>query len=168
MHDGGVQDWATFATVVGAAAASLTGLLFVAVSIRVDVIAPSPELRNRAAQTLLLFATALFVSIALAIPDQAYGPLAVEVIALGGIAGAGMIALDRRARAAADETSTQSLGHVLDVVLPNGLTSVLLLISGILIAAGVHAGLYVLVVPIVAALAGGVASAWLLLTRIDA
>ena len=54
------------------------------------------------------------------------------------------------------------------MVLPNGLTSVLLLLSGILIAAGVHAGLYVLVVPIVAALAGGVASAWLLLTRIDA
>jgi hypothetical protein len=32
----------------------------------------------------------------------------------------------------------------------------------------VHAGLYVLVGPIVAALVGGVASAWLLLTRIDA
>ena len=93
-----MEDWATFATVVGAAAASLTGLLFVAVSIRIDVIAPSPELRNRAAQTLLLFATALFVSIALAIPDQAHGPLAGEVIALGGIAGAGMIALDRRAQ----------------------------------------------------------------------
>lgn len=168
MHDGVVEDWATFATVIGAAAASLTGLLFVAVSIRVDVIARSPELRNRAAQTLLLFATALFVSIALAIPDQDHGALGAEVIALGVIAGAGMIALDRRARAAADEGGPQSIGHVLDVVLPNGLTSVLLLISGILIAAGLHAGLDVLVLPIVAALAGGVASAWLLLTRIDA
>ena len=90
------------------------------------------------------------------------------MIALGVIAGAGMFALDRRARAAADEGGPQSIGHVLDVVLPNGVTSVLLLVSGILIAAGVHAGLYVLVVPIVAALVGGVASAWLLLTRIDA
>ena len=47
-------------------------------------------------------------------------------------------------------------------------TSVLVLVSGVVIAAGAHAGLYVLVVPVVAALAGGVASAWLLLTRIDA
>jgi hypothetical protein len=31
---------------------------------------------------------------------------------------------------------------------------------------GVHAGLYVLVVPVLVALAGGVASAWLLLTKI--
>jgi len=50
-----VQDWVAFATVAGAAAASLTGLLFVAVSIGIDVIGPSPELRNRAAQTLLLW-----------------------------------------------------------------------------------------------------------------
>ena len=79
-----------------------------------------------------------------------------------------MIALDRRARAAVEKPARSRSAHVLDVVLPNGLTSVLLLISGVLIAAGVHAGLYVLVVPIAAALAGGVASAWLLLTRIDA
>ena len=85
-----MEQWAIFATVAGAAAASLTGLLFVAVSIRIDVIAPEP------------------------------------------------------------------------------VTSVLVLVSGVVIAAGVHAGLYVLVVPVVAALAGGVASAWLLLTRIDA
>jgi hypothetical protein len=34
------------------------------------------------------------------------------------------------------------------------------------LAAGAHAGLYVLVAPVLAALTGGVASAWLLLTRI--
>jgi hypothetical protein len=49
-----VEDWVAFATVAGAAAASLTGLLFVAVSIRIEVIGRSPELRNRAAQILLL------------------------------------------------------------------------------------------------------------------
>lgn len=83
---------------VGGAAAGLTGLLFVAVSIRIDFIARSQELRNRAAQTLAL--------------------------------------------------------------------SILLLIAGVLVAAGVHAGLYVLVVPVLVALAGGVVSAWLLLTKI--
>ncbi|MGH2881571.1 MAG: hypothetical protein ACRDPA_02530 [Solirubrobacteraceae bacterium] len=169
MHDYGlVQDWVAFATVAGAAAASLTGLLFVAVSIRIDVIAPSPELRNRAAQTLLLFGTVVVISIVLAIPSQAYGPLGAELIAVGVMAGAGMLALDHRARSGADGSGVETIGHVLDVIAPNSVTSVLVLVSGALIAAGVHAGLYVLVVPIIAALVGGVASAWLLLTRTGA
>jgi hypothetical protein len=163
-----VQDWVAFATVAGAAAASLTGLLFVAVSIRIDVIGPSPELRNRAAQTLLLFGTIVIISIVLAIPDQAYGPLGAELIAVGVMAGAGMLALDRRARSGADASGGQTIARVLDAVAPNAVTSVLVLVSGALIAAGVHAGLYVLVVPVIAALVGGVASAWLLLTRINA
>ena len=163
-----MEDWATFTTVAGAAAASLTGLLFVAVSIRIDVIARSPELRNRAAQILLLFGTVVFTSIALAIPGQAYGSLGAEVIALGAMAGAGMLALDRRARSGTGATGGQTIGRILDVIAPNAVTSVLVLIAGGVIAAGVHAGLYILVLPVVTALAGGVASAWLLLTRIDA
>jgi hypothetical protein len=43
---------------------------------------------------------------------------------------------------------------------PNLIISVLVLVSG------VHAGLYVLVAPMLIALAGGVTSAWLLLTRV--
>jgi hypothetical protein len=168
VHDyGPVQDWVAFATVAGAAAAGLTGLLFVAVSIRIDVIAKSPELRNRAAQILLLFGTVVIVSIVLAIPDQSYAALGAELIALGVMAGAGMLALDRRAHAGVEASGGHAIGHVLDVIAPNAVTSVLVFVSGAIIAAGVHAGLYVLVVPIVAALVGGVASAWLLLTKID-
>jgi hypothetical protein len=93
--------WSIFATVAGGAAAGLTGLLFVAVSIRVGIIAKSQELRNRAAETLALF------------------------------------------------------------------TSVLLLIAGLLLVFGLHAGLDVLVLLVLVALAGGVTSAWLLLTKIQ-
>jgi hypothetical protein len=163
-----VQDWVAFATVAGAAAASLTGLLFVAVSIRIDVIGPSPELRNRSAQTLLLFGTVMVISIVLAIPGQAHGPLGAELIALGVMAGAGMLALNRRAQSGAESPGAHAVGHVLDVIAPNAVTSVLVLVSGALVAAGVHAGLYVLVVPVIAALVGGVVSAWLLLTRLNA
>ena len=82
-----MESWATFATVVGAAAAGLTGLLFVAVSIRADVIAKSVELRNRAAQTLSLFVTVLLTAIVLAIPGQDYGPLGAELITLAVVLG---------------------------------------------------------------------------------
>jgi hypothetical protein len=161
-----VAAWATFATVSGAAAAGLTGLLFVAVSIRVEVITQSIELRNRAAQTLALFLTVLLTAIVLAIPGQAYGPLGAELIALAAILAAALIYLDRRADSDTPTTSTQAIGHTLDAVAPNTVTSILLFVSGLLVALGIHAGLYVVVAPVVAALAGGVASAWLLLTKI--
>lgn len=162
-----MEKWATFTTVAGAAAASLTGLLFVAVSIRVDVIAQSAELRNRAAQTLSLFFTALLVAIVLAIPVQTYAVLGGELIALAVILAATLMALDRRARSGASATgTTHAVGSLLEAVAPNAVTSILLAISGLLLVLGVHAGLYVLVLPVITALAGGVVSAWLLLTKI--
>ncbi len=44
--------------------------------------------------------------------------------------------------------------------------SITLLVSGALLAFGVHDGLYVLIIPVLVALTGGVASAWLFLTKI--
>jgi hypothetical protein len=54
-----VSGWGDFAVVMGAATAALLGLLFVAVSIRVETIARSTELRERSAQTLTLLLTGL-------------------------------------------------------------------------------------------------------------
>ena len=92
-----MENWGTFATVAGTAAASLAGLLFVAVSIRTAVIARSQEQRNRAAQTLTLFVTALFITILLSIPGQSYRVLGAELVVLAILAGAGHLMLDRRA-----------------------------------------------------------------------
>src|ERR1700727_3566134 len=95
-----LEKWATFATVAGGAAAGLTGLLFVAVSIRIDVIARSQELRNRAAQTLALFVSVLFISLLLSIPNQSLQVLGLELLALAVVTGGGMLILDRRATVA--------------------------------------------------------------------
>ena len=161
-----MQQWATFATVAGGAAAGLTGLLFVAVSIRLDVIGPSQELRNRAAQVLSLFVTVLFISIALAIPGQAYGALGAELIVISAIAALSLIALDRRARAGAPARHQEQVARLLHAVTPTAITTALLLISGVVVALGIHAGLYIAVLPVVTGLAGGVVSAWLLMTKI--
>jgi hypothetical protein len=68
------------------------------VSIRIDVIAKSQELRNLAAQTLALFVTVLFIAILLSIPGESFRGLGVELVALAAITGVGMLVLDRRAR----------------------------------------------------------------------
>ncbi len=164
----GLEKWATFATVAGGAAAGLTGLLFVAVSIGIEVIAKSPELRNRAGETLALFVTVLFVAILISIPDQSYRLLGIERIALAVITGVGLLALDRRARVDPNtrDDGAHAIASILDAVAPNAVTAILTLVAGLLLVFEVHAGLDVLVLPVLVALAGGVASAWLLLTRI--
>jgi hypothetical protein len=49
--------WHDFGVTVGGLAGALTGLLFVAVSIKSDTLAKSRSLSSRAAQTLVLFMT---------------------------------------------------------------------------------------------------------------
>jgi hypothetical protein len=122
-----LEAWATFATISGGAAAALTGLHFVAVSIRITSVAQSQELRNRAAQTLSLFGTVLIISVLLAIPGQAYRTLDAELVVLAVIAGAGLYALGGRAKGG---RSDQAAAPVLDAVSPNTITSVLLLAAG--------------------------------------
>jgi hypothetical protein len=157
-----VEAWATFAVIVGSAAAALIGLLFVAVSIKVDAIAASAELRNRSAQTLGLFLTVLFIGALLAIPGQSLRVLGAELIALALLSATVLYVLDRRA---SGDGPGQALGRLLDEVAPNAITSVLLLASALVLVSGVHAGLYVLVAPVLVALAGGVTSTWLLLIK---
>ena len=132
------------------------------------MIARSQELRNRAAQTLELFVTALLIAILLSIPDQTERSLGIELAALAVITGAGQLILGGRAEADAGkrDDSAHLVASILDAAAPNAVTSTLLLVAAVLLVSGVHAGLDVLVVPVLTALLGGVLSAWLLLTKL--
>jgi len=165
-----LEKWDTFATVAGGAAAGLTGLLFVAVSIQIGVIAKSAELRNRAAQTLGLFLTVLFIALLLSIPDQSKRLLGVELLVLALLTGAGHLVLDARAKVDTDpgDRAAHAVAKILDTVAPNAVTSALLVVAGLLLVFGLGAGLYVSVAPVFTGLGGGVVSAWLLLTKIPA
>jgi O-antigen/teichoic acid export membrane protein len=158
-----LQGWDTFAELAGGAAATMTGLLFVAVSIRVDRIKESKELRNRAGQTLTLFGAVLVASVLVAIPAQADWTFGIELIALAALTGAALYLLDVRART--EQGEQQQFGRLIEAVSPNAVTLLLILAAGIMLVLGVSAGLYVLIAPILVGLIGGVASAWLFLTR---
>jgi hypothetical protein len=158
-----VPGWDTFALVIGGAAGALVGLLFVSVSIRIDVISASPDFRNRGAETLSLFMTVLLVAALLAIPDQRQWEFGVELLVLAVALGGGLSWLDRRATAS---RSTQPISRVLAVVSPRTLTTGLLAVAGLLLVFDVDDGVYVVIPAVIAAMTGGVASAWLFLTRI--
>jgi len=151
-----------FSTVAGGATAALLGLLFVAVSIRVEVIASSVELRNRAAQTGVLFLAGLLASLLLVIPEQKRW-LGIEFLVLAGATGATILALGRKA----DRAATRSrLAHLLDAATPNLTTCFLLAAAGLILLLGQEWGLYLFAAAVMVVLVGGTANAWLLLVGV--
>jgi hypothetical protein len=160
-----VAGWDTFAVVIGGAAGALIGLLFVSVSIRIDVISASSDFRNRGAATLILFMSVLLVAIVLVVPGQEAWELGAELLVLASGLGVVLWWLNRRAVA---HPSAQPISRILATVSPDTITTSLLFVAGALLLAGVDDGVYVVIPAVIAAITGGVVSAWLFLTRITA
>jgi len=89
-----MDNWQDMGVVTGGSAAALAGLLFVAVTLRIDTIATARDLRSRAAQTLTLFVTSLVVAIVLVIPDQAVRLAGIELIVVALASGAVLLVLN--------------------------------------------------------------------------
>jgi hypothetical protein len=153
------------AVVMGAAA--LLGLLFFAVSIRVETIARSTELRNRSAQTrsaqtLTLLLRGLLSSALLAVPDQRDWTPVAEYLALALVAIGVAFSLDRWA----GSQSGSTIARLLDAINPTSVTCSLLVVAAVILMLGHTVGIYVLVPALIAVLAGGAVNGWLTLVRL--
>jgi uncharacterized membrane protein len=62
--------WATFGGALAAVGGTLTGLLFVVLSVKGTALSESPPLRSRAAQTLVLFMTSVLIAVILVAPSH--------------------------------------------------------------------------------------------------
>jgi hypothetical protein len=81
-----VEGWHDFYLMIGAAAATLVGLLFVSLSLNVDAITrpENDDLRMLAAQTFTSFICVIAFSVLFLIPDQGPAGLGLPLLGIGG------------------------------------------------------------------------------------
>ena len=152
--------WHDFGVTIGGLAGALTGLLFVAVSIKSDTLAKSRSLRSRAAQTLVLFMTSALAAIILVAP-QPGDALGGELVTLAVASGAALVVLDRQG----GHDPTSQVARYIERASPNAVTQVLFGVAGITFLITAGGGLYWLIPAAVSSLVGGVINAWLFLVR---
>jgi hypothetical protein len=158
-----LTEWNDFAIVTGGASAALLGLLFVAVSLRIEVIARSDEVRGRSAQTLSLLLTGLLAAVLVTIPEQPRWVLGLEYLVLAAATAITAIVFVPWTRHARERSM---LMRILDVTTPNITTCVPLAAAGVVLLLDEQWGLYFLVPALIAVLAGGVWNAWLILVKL--
>jgi hypothetical protein len=156
-----IAAWAGFGEALAAVAGALTGLLFVAVSVKAEVLAGSRSLKSRAAQTLVLFITSVLIAVFLVAPQPA-AALGAELVAVAATSGAALLILDRRAGHGSD----QAVARYIERFSPNTITSALAGVAGLTFLAKAGGGLYWLIPAAVASLVGGVLNAWLFLVGV--
>ena len=153
--------WLGFGEALAAVAGALTGLLFVAVSVKSEVLAASRSLSSRAAQTLVLFMTSVLIAVLLVAP-QPPAALGSELLAVAAVSGTALLILDRRAGHGSD----QRVARFIERFSPNTITAVLVGVAGLTLLLQAGGGLYWLIPAAVTSLLGGVVNAWLFLVRV--
>ena len=146
---------------IGGASGALTGLLFVSVSLNAKRIAGHTGLRASAVQTLVLFLTPLIIATALLTPRQPDWVLGAELAAIGLAAGLVLLVVHRAKLALADQDLR--LISIFNRPAPNVVVMLLVMASGVILAAGQGTGLYLLLPASIVAFISGVLNAWFFL-----
>lgn len=158
-----MAEWYTLLAVVAGAAATLTGLVFVAVSINLSRIMAFPGLSGRAAESIQQFMGAFLIAMVALIPGQPAQNLAMEFLGIGLISWIAQLAGQVR-------YLKQRAGHpwswfVYRAVLSQ-LATLPFLAAGIAMLMGGSGALYWLVPGFVFSFVAGTVSAWVLLVEI--
>jgi hypothetical protein len=155
--------WTTFGASVATAAAALAGLLLIAISLNVRVILDEPGLPSRAAQTLILFGTALVVGLLLVVPGQARLAVGLELLATGLVIGGVHSYLDLTAKRGPEYTVRRRL---IGRVFPAVISCACIVIAGATTVGQAGGGLYWLVPAVVSAVFFGLINTWVLLVEV--
>jgi hypothetical protein len=159
-----MDQWQGFFSAQLGAAATLSGLILVCVSINLSKILSTPRLPNRAFAALLLLVAVLIVSSLLLVPGQPLRLLGMEVLITGLLAWTTVTVIDVRTLQGA-EGRYRRLTLVQMVM--DQLALVPYLIAGVAIILQGLAGLYWLVPATLFSFAKAILDSWVLLVEID-
>jgi hypothetical protein len=158
-----LSEWQTLFSVQAESAATLTGLVFVAVSINLTRVLSSPGLPGRAAESLAQFLQVFFVCMAALIPQQTTA-LATEIIVITLMCW--VLQLASQINYARSRSGHPKWWLVTRVVQTH-LGSVPLFLGAICLLAGSSSGLYWLVPGFFLSFFAGILNAWILLIEIN-
>ena len=154
--------WAPLFEGTVAAAASLTGLLFVAVSINLSAILKSKVLPRRALETLALLMGLVFLSVFMLVPGPSRATLGIELACLGVAIGAPLLVARLRTARDPHDPLIWSVGPAALIV---G-ASLPMVIAGVTLMASGGGGLFWLLPEVLLAFLGAATNAWVLLIEI--
>jgi len=151
--------WHDFFVMVGGGAAALAGLVFVAMSLNLDVIAKDATHRYRAIGTLTGFAAAFVICALVLMGGQNHQAIGIEWLIVSVIAT--VVHVNGYIRAI--DTGKSSVGLPLIRLVVGTALYVAEILGAIMLTAGYIAGLFVAAVSLVGLLAYMITGAWLLL-----
>jgi len=163
MNNFPAHDWLTVFSTEASVGATLTGLVFIALSINLKQILELPGLAGRAGEALLLLMLPILVGLAGVLPQTSLRPLGVEFVAIGLIEWALVTRILTSGRKPARERPTHEfllrcLGAELGV-LPT-------IVAGGILVAEHPAALWWQAAGTAVAIVAGVGDAWILLVEI--
>lgn len=159
MYPYQIASWTGFLSVAAGVAATLTGLIFVAISINLSRILESQSLADRAAEAIMQMFGALVVSIWTLVPGQSNLLLGV------GMAVAGLVLWMLQTMLQYRSYSRQRMRPIFSIAVSQFAT-LPFCVAGISLATETFGGLYWMVPGIILSITIGVSNAWVLLVEI--
>jgi hypothetical protein len=159
-----MTEWSNFFIASGGAAAALTGLIFVAVSINLSKILSIPHLPARALESLVILMNILFVSLFCLVPGQTLRQLGMEIAGLGVLFWGVTLWID--VGILLQKMREYLFHHVRNLVFSQ-LSMVPYIVSGLLVFNGHAGGLYWLIPGIFFSFLKALTDAWVMLVEIN-
>jgi hypothetical protein len=157
------HEWIEFGVAIAGAAAVLTGLVFVSVSINLDKVLEVHGLPGRAGESIVMFAGVLLLSFCLLVPGQSRTAVGIELV-VGGVLLAGLLVLI--AVPGLNRPTKQPLSWRITRILLALAASLPVVVAGVSVLAESGGGLYWLAAGFAVAFAAGIGNAWVLLVEV--
>jgi hypothetical protein len=158
-----LEDWQTLLSVQAECAATLTGLVFVAVSINLAKIVAFPGLPSRAVESILQFLQVFFISTVALVPGQSSMAVGAEILCIALLSW--IMQVIAHVHYARMRTGHPKLWLIIRAT-QTQLASIPLFVSVGCLFTGEHAGMYWLVLGFIFSFIAGVANAWVLLVEV--